>query len=109
MERPKKQCYFLKNKIRLIDFKDVNLLRRFLTDRGKILPRRITGTSARYQRMLCTAIKRARSAGLISYTGGYQTSAPEWALFKKYSKSPVSQGTGLFAFYAESEDNGVSV
>lgn len=66
MERPRKQCYFLKNKITYIDFKDVNLIRRFLTDRGKILPRRITGTCSLYQRMLIKAVKRARQAGLLA-------------------------------------------
>lgn len=69
MERPRKQCYFRKNKITFIDYKDVNLLRRFLTDRGKVLPRRITGTSALYQRMLIVAIKRARQAGLLPFIG----------------------------------------
>ncbi|MEB3286238.1 MAG: 30S ribosomal protein S18 [Vampirovibrionales bacterium] len=66
MERPRKQCYFRKNKITFIDYKDTNLLRRFLTDRGKILPRRITGTSSFYQRMLTVAIKRARQSGLLA-------------------------------------------
>ncbi len=69
MERPRKQCYFRKNKITFIDYKDVNLLRRFLTDRGKVLPRRITGTSALYQRMLVVAIKRSRQAGLLPFCG----------------------------------------
>ncbi len=65
-ERRKKTCYFVTNNIQFIDYKDVNLLKRFLTDRGKILPRRITGVSAFYQRKLATAVKRARSAGLIA-------------------------------------------
>jgi small subunit ribosomal protein S18 len=65
-ERRKKSCYFKANNIQYIDYKDVHLLKRFLTDRGKILPRRITGVSAYYQRMLCNAVKRARSAGLIA-------------------------------------------
>ncbi|MBY0449476.1 MAG: 30S ribosomal protein S18 [Cyanobacteria bacterium] len=63
--RDKKPCYFLKNKIEYIDYKDVHLLRKFLTDRGKILPRHITGVSAYYQRQLARSVKRARHAGLI--------------------------------------------
>lgn len=64
--KKKKTCYFAANNIQYIDYKDVHLLKRFLTDRGKILPRRITGVSARYQRQLCTAVKRARAMGLIA-------------------------------------------
>lgn len=66
-ESRKKRCYFQANKIYTIDYKDANLLKRFLTDRGKILPRRITGVSAYYQRRLATAIKRARQAGILPY------------------------------------------
>ncbi|MDE5566476.1 MAG: 30S ribosomal protein S18, partial [Anaeroplasmataceae bacterium] len=50
-----------------IDFKDVDLLRKYITDRGKILPRRITGTSAKYQRKLAIAIKRARHMALLPF------------------------------------------
>lgn len=63
----KKVCYFTANKIEHIDFKDVDLLKRFITERGKILPRRITGTSAKYQRKLATAIKRARHMALLPF------------------------------------------
>ena len=63
----KKVCYFTANKIEHIDFKDVDLLKRFITERGKILPRRITGTSAKYQRKLAIAIKRARHMALLPY------------------------------------------
>ena len=56
----RKVCYFTKNKIEYIDYKDVELLKRFISPNGKITPRRVTGTSAKYQRMLSTAIKRAR-------------------------------------------------
>lgn len=62
----KKACYFKANKIAYIDYKDVGLIRRFLTDRGKILSRRITGVSAYYQRRLTAAVKRARTAGLLA-------------------------------------------
>jgi small subunit ribosomal protein S18 len=66
MQRRKKRCYFISNKISFIDYKDVNLLKRFLTDHGKILPSRITGVSAQYQRKLAHAVKRARQAGILS-------------------------------------------
>jgi small subunit ribosomal protein S18 len=66
-DRPKQRCYFQANKMYYIDYKDANLLRRFLTDRGKILPRRITGVSAFYQRRLTKAIKRARAAAILPY------------------------------------------
>jgi small subunit ribosomal protein S18 len=67
-ERKRKECYFSKNKVAYIDYKDAQLLKRFLTERGKILPSRITGVSAPYQRELKKAIKRARQAGLLAYT-----------------------------------------
>lgn len=63
----KKVCYFTKNKITYIDYKDVELLRRYISANGKIIPRRVTGTSAKYQRMLATAIKRARQMALLPY------------------------------------------
>ena len=63
----KKVCYFTANKIEHIDFKDVDLLKRFITERGKILPRRIPGTSAKYQRKLAIAIKRARHMALLPF------------------------------------------
>ncbi|MBR2577613.1 MAG: 30S ribosomal protein S18 [Erysipelotrichaceae bacterium] len=63
----KKVCYFTKNKITYIDYKDVELLKKFISANGKITPRRVTGTSAKYQRMLTTAIKRARQMALLPY------------------------------------------
>ncbi len=63
----KKVCYFTKNNITYIDYKDVELLKRFISQNGKIMPRRVTGTSAKYQRMLATAIKRARQMALLPY------------------------------------------
>jgi small subunit ribosomal protein S18 len=63
----KKFCFFCKNKITFIDYKDVELLKRFVSANGKIIPRRVTGTSAKYQRMLATAIKRAREVALLPY------------------------------------------
>jgi small subunit ribosomal protein S18 len=64
----RKVCYFTVNKIQYIDYKDTDLLRKFISERGKILPRRVTGTKAKYQRMLTVAIKRARQMALLPYT-----------------------------------------
>jgi len=63
----KKVCYFTQNHIEYIDYKDVELLKKYVTDRGKILPRRVTGTSAKYQRKLAIAIKRARHMALLPF------------------------------------------
>ncbi|MDR2581596.1 MAG: 30S ribosomal protein S18 [Fibromonadaceae bacterium] len=63
----KKNCWFCENKISFIDYKDEALLRRFLSDRGKILPRRLSGTCAKHQRKLIEAIKRARHVALLSF------------------------------------------
>lgn len=62
-----KVCYFCKNKIDTIDYKDYELLRKFMTPRGKILPRRNTGVCAKHQRGLALAIKRAREMALLPY------------------------------------------
>lgn len=75
MRRRKKVCYFTKNNIETIDYKDVELLKKFISERGKILPRRVTGTSAKYQRMLTTAIKRARHMALLPYVVGGKLAA----------------------------------
>ena len=64
----KKYCYFKENQITEIDYKDVKLLRRFITDQGKIMPRRITGTSAKMHRKLVKEIKRARNIALMPFT-----------------------------------------
>ncbi|MCK9236229.1 MAG: 30S ribosomal protein S18 [Acholeplasmataceae bacterium] len=66
-KRRRKVCYFTQNKVEYIDYKDVELLRGFITERGKILPRRVTGTSAKWQRPLAIAIKRARHMALLPY------------------------------------------
>ncbi len=63
----KKVCYFTKNKIKFIDYKDVDLLKKFISSSGRISPRRITGTSAKYQRELARAIKNARYMALLPY------------------------------------------
>ncbi len=62
-----RECKFTKAGIEYIDYKDTEVLLRFMNDQGKILPRRVTGTSAKYQRQLATAIKRARFLGMIPY------------------------------------------
>lgn len=64
----KKVCAFCVDKVEAIDYKDVQKLRKFTSDRAKILPRRVTGTCARHQRELTTAIKRARIIALLPYT-----------------------------------------
>ena len=64
MRTRRKACYFKKNKIDYIDYKDAELLGRFIGPDGKITPRAITGTSAKYQRQLASAIKKARFMGL---------------------------------------------
>jgi small subunit ribosomal protein S18 len=66
-KKRKKVCRFKENGIKYIDYKDEQLLRRFVTERGKIVPRRITGTSAPMQRKLSTAIKRARHLAILPY------------------------------------------
>jgi len=63
----KKTCWFTENNIQYIDYKDERLLRRFISERGKIIPRRISGTNAKYQRMLNTAIKRARQIAILPF------------------------------------------
>jgi len=63
----KKFCRFKKNRIRYIDYKDPEFLKNFLNDQGKILPRRLTGTSLKYQRKVARAVKRARHLALLPY------------------------------------------
>lgn len=65
--RTKKICRFTQNNIKYIDYKNVKLLNRFTTEQGKIIPKRITGTKAKYQRQLSLAIKRARHMALLPY------------------------------------------
>jgi small subunit ribosomal protein S18 len=65
--RKKKRCPFTSAGIKDIDYKDVDTLAKFITDRGKILPRRITGVSAHHQKLLSTAIKRARIMALLPF------------------------------------------
>ncbi|MDY3863287.1 MAG: 30S ribosomal protein S18 [Eubacteriales bacterium] len=65
--RRKKVCIFCADKVDFIDYKDSGKLRKFISERGKILPRRISGTCAKHQRELNTAIKRARNMALLPF------------------------------------------
>ena len=67
----RKVCFFCKGKIETIDYKDPAELRRYISDRGKIEPRRRTGTCAKHQRFLATAIKRARHLALLPYVAAH--------------------------------------
>ncbi len=66
--KKRKQCNFCADKIEVIDYKDISRLRRYITERGKILPRRITGNCAHHQRQLTVAIKNARIMALLPYS-----------------------------------------
>ena len=68
MRKKKKVCAFCADKIGHIDYKDTARLRKYVTERAKILPRRITGTCAKHQRALTVAVKRARHIALLPYT-----------------------------------------
>jgi small subunit ribosomal protein S18 len=65
--RRRKFCRFTAEKVKEIDYKDISVLKNYITETGKIVPSRITGTRARYQRQLTTAIKRARFLALLPY------------------------------------------
>ena len=71
MKRAAKTCAICESGVRVVDFKDERTLSRFLTERGKILPSRLSGTCARRQRQLSTAIKRARQLALLPYIKGF--------------------------------------
>ena len=66
--RRKKVCHFCANHIDHLDYKDVDLLKRYVSEKGKILPRRVTGTCAKHQRTLTVSIKRARIIALMPFT-----------------------------------------
>ncbi|MBD99398.1 MAG: 30S ribosomal protein S18 [Verrucomicrobia bacterium] len=67
--KKEKYCRFKKNRIKYIDFKNPDFLMQFVNEQGKLLPRRITGTSLKYQRKVAQAVKRARHLGLMPYVG----------------------------------------
>ena len=66
-KKKKKTCSFCADKVEVIDYKDTSKLKRFLSEAGKILPRRITGTCALHQRKLASAVKKARESSLMGY------------------------------------------
>ena len=70
--RRRKYCRFTAEGVKQIDYKDLETLKGFVTETGKIVPSRITGTKARYQRQLATAIKRARYLALLPYTDSHE-------------------------------------
>ncbi|PIE24886.1 MAG: 30S ribosomal protein S18 [Neptuniibacter caesariensis] len=70
--RRRKFCRFTAEGVQEIDYKDLDTLKGYITETGKIVPSRITGTKARYQRQLATAIKRARFIALLPYTDSHQ-------------------------------------
>ncbi|ANF58577.1 30S ribosomal protein S18 [Halotalea alkalilenta] len=70
--RRRKFCRFTAEGVKQIDYKDIDTLKSYVTETGKIVPSRITGTRARYQRQLATAIKRARYLALLPYTDSHQ-------------------------------------
>ncbi|HCP94201.1 MAG TPA: 30S ribosomal protein S18 [Bacteroidetes bacterium] len=67
VQQKKKYCRFKKNGIKYIDYKDGNFLLKFVNEQGKILPRRLTGTSLKYQRKIALAVKRARHLAILPY------------------------------------------
>ena len=67
--KKEKYCRFKKSGIKYIDYKDSKFLLKFLNEQGKILPRRVTGTSVKYQRKVATAVKRARHLAILPYVG----------------------------------------
>src|SRR3546814_8300742 len=75
--RRRKYCKFTAEGVKEIDYKDLNTLRQNLTENGKIVPSRITGTKSRYQRQLATAVKRARFLALIPYTDNHNIRSEE--------------------------------
>ena len=70
--RRRKFCRFTAEGVQEIDYKDLEVLKQYITETGKIVPSRITGTKAKYQRQLATAIKRARYLALLPYTDSHQ-------------------------------------
>lgn len=65
--RRRKVCHMCQNKLDTLDYKDVKTLQKFVSDRGKILPRRVTGTCTKHQRVVTTAVKRARIVALLPF------------------------------------------
>ena len=70
--RRRKFCRFTAEGVKEIDYKDLDVLKEYITETGKIVPSRITGTKAKYQRQLATAVKRARFLALLPYTDSHK-------------------------------------
>ena len=70
--RRRKFCRFTAEGVKEIDYKDLDTLKAYVSETGKIVPSRITGTKAKYQRQLATAVKRARFLALLTYTDGHR-------------------------------------
>jgi small subunit ribosomal protein S18 len=66
--RRRRVCFFCANKINILDYKQTEIVKRFVTDRGKIVPRRNSGVCAKHQRLVASTVKRSRFMGLIPYT-----------------------------------------
>ena len=73
----RKSCPYCRDKVEQVDYKDVSMLRRFISDRGKIRSRRITGACRRHQNQIATAVKRAREIALLPYVGDTRESRDE--------------------------------
>ena len=86
LRRKRKTCPFTEAGINRIDYKDVELLKPYITEGGKIVPSRISGVSTHHQRKLQLAIKRARNLALLSYTGGY---VPQIETIRQFSRKPL--------------------
>ena len=89
-----RSCPLTAARIQSIDYKDVELLKHFITEKGKILPRRIVGLSARKQTLITRAIKRARNIALLSFSEGYidqQTEESLQSMVSEETKSPRNQ------------------
>lgn len=95
-KKRRKVSYLTLNKIEMVDYKDVNILRRFINDRGKMLPSRQTGNTAKQQRMIARAIRRARELALLPFVVQEMTPerrefAPRRAPREHYSNAPVQE------------------
>jgi small subunit ribosomal protein S18 len=73
----RKSCPYCRDKVEFVDYKDINALRKFISDRGKIRSRRITGACRRHQNQIATAVKRARELALLPYVGDTRESRDE--------------------------------
>ncbi len=103
----KRECYLTKNKISHVDYKDIELLKRFVGRNGRILPRRFTGTNALFQRKISNAIKKARAIALLPYVGEIEYFRKKTDRFNKpgenrFHKSGEKSG---FKHYNDNDNN----